>query len=116
MQCPAGQSLEGQLPPQVSAMARERRARYTDWSQACCECIAKHESGGNAHAENYNSNGSYDIGLYQVNNINWAQCSAGKAPCDPVVNVECAHKVWEWGAKTWKLWSTCGACGCCGKA
>lgn len=31
-----------------------------------------HESSGNAHAANYNDwNGSYDIGLWQINAINW---------------------------------------------
>ena len=30
-----------------------------------------HESGGNAHAANHNSNGSYDVGLWQINSVNW---------------------------------------------
>ena len=25
-------------------------AAYSGWSQSCCQCIASHESGGNAHA------------------------------------------------------------------
>eukprot|EP01123_Difflugia_compressa_P007049 TRINITY_DN19522_c0_g1_i1.p1 TRINITY_DN19522_c0_g1~~TRINITY_DN19522_c0_g1_i1.p1 ORF type:complete len:145 (+),score=12.99 TRINITY_DN19522_c0_g1_i1:54-488(+) len=87
---------------------------YSDWSQSCCQCIATAESSGNANAENYNSNGSYDIGLYQINSINWGQCNGGAAPCDPGANAACAHKVWQWGENTWKLWSTCGGCGCCG--
>ena len=39
------------------------------WNQACCKCIASHESGGNANAMNYNTNGSYDVGLWQINNV-----------------------------------------------
>ena len=30
-----------------------------------------HESGGNAHAVNQNRGGSYDVGLWQVNSMNW---------------------------------------------
>lgn len=68
-------------------------SKYSDWSQSCCQCIATKESGGNANAANYNTNGSFDVGLYQINNINWASCSGGKAPCDPNTNVKCAHLV-----------------------
>jgi hypothetical protein len=52
------------------------------WSQSCCKCIVSHESGGNAHALNYNTNGSTDVGLWQINTVNWGQCSGGHAPCD----------------------------------
>jgi len=38
-----------------------------DWDKKACECIVSHESGGNAHAINENSNGSFDVGLWQVN-------------------------------------------------
>lgn len=41
----------------------------SSWSQSCCKCIVSHESGGNANAENYNTNGSYDVGLWQINNV-----------------------------------------------
>jgi hypothetical protein len=39
------------------------------WNQACCKCIVSHESGGNAHALNYNTNGSTDAGLWQINTV-----------------------------------------------
>jgi hypothetical protein len=90
--------------------------KYTDWTQSCCKCIANAESGGNANAENYNTNGSYDIGVWQINDVNWSSCSGGSPPCNPTTNVECAHLVWTWGGKTWKYWSTCGKCGCCSSA
>ena len=69
-----------------------------------------HESGGNENAANENSNGSFDIGLWQINSMNWDSCSGGKAPCDPNTNLECAIKVYQWGGNTWKLWSTCTVC------
>lgn len=43
-------------------------AKYS-WNQACCKCIVSHESSGNAHATGYNTNGSYDVGLWQINNV-----------------------------------------------
>jgi hypothetical protein len=51
-------------------------AKY-NWDQSCCKCIVSHESGGNAHQMNYNINGSTDVGLWQINNINWGSCSNG---------------------------------------
>lgn len=115
--------------------------RFSGWSQSCCECIARHESGGNLHAANQNRGGSYDVGLWQINNQNWASwyvsfvlapfirlplsffsqrtsffplhSSGGRAPCDLESNLQCAIKVWGWGGNSFRLWSTCGACGCC---
>eukprot|EP01105_Mastigella_eilhardi_P018121 TRINITY_DN4189_c0_g1_i2.p3 TRINITY_DN4189_c0_g1~~TRINITY_DN4189_c0_g1_i2.p3 ORF type:complete len:101 (-),score=25.98 TRINITY_DN4189_c0_g1_i2:91-363(-) len=46
-------------------------AQYTSWSQSCCQCIAQHESSGNYHACNSNTNGSTDVRtspLYPVSN------------------------------------------------
>ena len=37
------------------------------WNQACCRCIISRESGGNANAMNFNSNGSFDVGIWQIN-------------------------------------------------
>ena len=91
-------------------------SRYTGWSQACCKCIANAESGGNAHAQLHNTNGSDDVGLWQVNSMNWASCNGGAAPCTVDANLACAKKVFQWGGNTWKYWSTCSKCGCCAKA
>lgn len=89
-------------------------SRYSGWSQSCCQCIVKHESGGNYHACNLNTGGSTDVGLWQVNSMNWNSCHGGTPPCDVDSNLSCAIKVFNWGGNTWKLWSTCGMCGCCG--
>ena len=109
--CPSGECKCGTRPNHVDIGSYCKQ--HSGWSQKCCECIASHESGGNANAENYNENGSYDIGLYQVNDINWGVCSGGQPPCNPQTNLECAIKVWNWGGGTWRLWSTCHVCGCC---
>ena len=72
----------------------------------------REESGGNANAINYNSNGSYDVGLWQINDFNWKECNQGKAPCDPYQNLNCAIKVYKWGKNSFKFWSTAAGCGC----
>mmetsp|Transcript_10208 Transcript_10208/g.15382 ORF Transcript_10208/g.15382 Transcript_10208/m.15382 type:complete len:153 (-) Transcript_10208:48-506(-) len=91
--------------------------KHSDWSQYCCKCIASKESGYNANAANYNTGGTYDVGMWQINQQNWDSCSGGKAPCSINTNEDCAHKVWGWGGNTWRLWSTCGLCGdCCNSA
>lgn len=89
-------------------------SKYNDWSQRCCQCIAEHESGGNAHAQNHNTNGSNDIGVWQINDVNWNSCNGGRAPCDANENLRCAHQIWAGRSGTWAAWSTCSICGCCG--
>jgi hypothetical protein len=42
------------------------------WNQACCQCIVTHESSGDANAANENTNGSFDVGVWQINSGNWA--------------------------------------------
>ncbi|KRX00650.1 Lysozyme-like domain [Pseudocohnilembus persalinus] len=84
-----------------------------DWDQQCCQCIVQHESGGNSHAMNENTDGSYDVGLWQINDYNWGVCNSGNIPCDPQENLNCAIDVYNWGEQTWKFWVTCEVCGCC---
>ena len=86
-------------------------SKYT-WNQSCCQCVMNKESGGNANALNYNTNGSYDVGLWQINQMNWGQCNGGSVPCDPTKNLNCAIDVYKWGGNTFKLWSTGAGCGC----
>jgi hypothetical protein len=58
------------------------------------------------------TNSHQDVGMWQINSMNWNMCSSGKAPCDPQVNLKCAITIWNYH-KSFKLWSTCRACGCC---
>jgi hypothetical protein len=39
------------------------------WDQGCCKCIVSHESGGNANAVGYNTDGSSDVGIWQINTV-----------------------------------------------
>ena len=102
--CPCGTS---RMMVDINAVCR----RHT-WSQNCCTCIVRNESGGNGHAVCYNRNGSYDVGVWQINNTHWASCSGGAPPCDVDSNLRCAIMVYNWGRKTWKFWSTAAKCGC----
>eukprot|EP01111_Echinosteliopsis_oligospora_P005998 TRINITY_DN1986_c0_g1_i1.p1 TRINITY_DN1986_c0_g1~~TRINITY_DN1986_c0_g1_i1.p1 ORF type:complete len:162 (-),score=27.27 TRINITY_DN1986_c0_g1_i1:66-515(-) len=88
-------------------------SQYDGWDQGCCQCIVNAESGGNANAVNENTNGSFDVGVWQINSMNWASCNNGAAPCDVNSNMQCAIAVWQWGGNSFNLWSTCGGCGCC---
>jgi hypothetical protein len=89
-------------------------SQYGGWDQGQCQCIVNAESSGNANADNYNPGGNtYDVGMAQVNTINWSSCSGGNPPCDPSTNLNCAIDVWRWGGGSFKLWSTCGGCGAC---
>ena len=102
--CPCGRSPNRQD-------AASWCAKFNGWDQRCCQCIIGRESGGNANAMNYNTNGSFDVGLWQINKINWGACGGG-APCDVNLNLQCAKKVWEWGGRSFRLWSTAKACNC----
>lgn len=54
-----------------------------NWNQSCCQCIVSHESGGNANAMFYNTNQTFDVGFWQINETNWNLCgSEGHVPCD----------------------------------
>lgn len=47
-------------------------------------------------AWNYNSNGTLDIGLFQVNQVNWKTCQMTmKDLLDPYKNVDCAYQIWD---------------------
>ena len=103
--CPCGTTKN---PQDIAAWC----GKYSSWNQACCKCVVSHESGGNGNAMNYNTNASFDVGLWQINTVNWGSCSGGSAPCNVQTNLNCAIKVWQWGGNSFKLWSTAKGCGC----
>ncbi len=85
------------------------------WSQDCCECIVKYESGCNLNAQNYMLKArTYQIGLWQIDQNNWASCNNGSAPCSLSANLNCAIKMFQNGGNTWTNWPSCRNCdGCC---
>ena len=95
-------------------------AKFKFWNQKCCQCVVAKESEGNANAVHRSSGGSgsnYNVGLWQINSVNWALCNAvdgaGKAPCDPQANLNCAIKVYQWAGNSWQPWSTAARCPAC---
>ena len=104
-QCPCG------LQPSYADI-KEWCAKY-HWNQENCECIMLNESVGNANAVNQNYDGTYDVGLWQIDTVNWNACNGGRTPCDPTENLNCAIDIYQWGGNTWQLWATCGMCNAC---
>lgn len=110
--CPSGNCPGCVCGTSTNYVSIESWCSKYGWSQSCCKCVVNRESGGNGNALNYNTNGSYDVGLFQINDFNWNACSGGKAPCDLNANLQCAIQVYKWGGNTFKLWSTGAGCGC----
>ena len=102
--CPCGTS-----PNRVDVASK---CKMHSWTQKCCVCVVNAESGGNGNAMNYNGNGTFDVGLFQINKVNWGGCSGGSPPCDVSTNVRCAIMVYKGSRNTWNPWSVAGKCGC----
>jgi hypothetical protein len=65
--------------------------------------IAYSESGLNEDAYNVNSDGSLDIGVFQVNSTHWDKPGCSPAELfDAKSNVDCAYTIWE--ASGWNPW------------
>jgi hypothetical protein len=55
---------------------------------------------------------SYSVGLMQINQNVWAECSNRVAPCTPSSNLDCA--VFLYTQANWTAWEdSCAACGAC---
>lgn len=77
-------------------------------------CIAKHESRFKTNAINFNTNGSIDHGIFQINDAWWlSECGVDPEGLkDPVVNTRCAKTVFDrQGLMAWygyqKNWAIC---------
>lgn len=57
--------------------------------------VMRAESGGNPEAYNYNTNGTLDIGLWQINEIHWDRCGGLAELVDPQKNTDCAYTIWD---------------------
>ena len=89
-------------------------SQYSGWNLASCKCIVNAESSGNSNEVNQNTDSHHtlDVGLWQINEQNWAECSGGAAPCSLQANLNCAKKIFDYH-HTWQLWATCHKCGVC---
>ncbi|XP_064541585.1 lysozyme B-like [Drosophila montana] len=87
-------------------------------------CIAEHESSYRTHVVGpQNRNGSYDYGIFQINDLFWCQPSDGRLSSngcdidcddllhDSIVNsVRCAQTVLEESSNSWCAWTTWRFC------
>lgn len=65
--------------------------------------VARAESGLREDAYNYNTNGTLDIGIFQVNEVHWDKEGCSPAELfDAKKNVDCSYKIWE--AQGWTPW------------
>ena len=69
--------------------------------------IAKAESGMKADAFHINSNGTIDVGIFQINSSHFAQkgCSLSEA-VDPLKNIDCAYSIYKAsGITAWAVYN-----------
>ncbi|WP_437907424.1 hypothetical protein WME95_05740 [Sorangium sp. So ce327] len=67
-------------------------------------CIIRYESDGWTEVENTNSDGTVDIGLFQINSANWNMCGGKQKLKDPVSNAMCARDIWRMAGEKWTPW------------
>jgi hypothetical protein len=73
------------------------------------DAIIKCESNYNPEAINYNSNRTFDAGLFQINQIHWNSeyCPFGlKDLLEPGNNIECAYQIYLRHGKSFEAWSS----------
>lgn len=65
--------------------------------------VAKAESGIREEAININSNGTIDMGIFQINSVHWKKPGCNpKSLLDGYKNIDCAYKIWQ--AQGWSPW------------
>jgi Lysozyme like domain len=93
----------------VTDSQRYQLARMAGWNVedailATAISIAENGSGSPAALSGRNSNGTFDLGLWQVNTIWWAQFGGQVALIDPWRNAQAAYYIK--GRQGWCAWST----------
>jgi len=71
---------------------------------ATATAVALAESGGNTDAQNRNTNGSYDYGLFQINTVHGALLNQGNK-FNPLDNAKMALTVWRNAGNKWTPWT-----------
>jgi hypothetical protein len=80
-------------------------AGFTGTDVAMAVAIALAESGGNTGATNFNTNGSTDYGLWQINTVHPDLLASGDWQ-NPDDNARMAHSVFATAGSSWTPWST----------
>eukprot|EP01088_Endostelium_zonatum_P007662 TRINITY_DN2000_c0_g1_i1.p1 TRINITY_DN2000_c0_g1~~TRINITY_DN2000_c0_g1_i1.p1 ORF type:complete len:178 (+),score=22.07 TRINITY_DN2000_c0_g1_i1:100-633(+) len=110
------------------ALVRSLCSMYP-WDVEQCVCIANKTSDFNINLINgwvYDNEPTprADVGLWQVDSVNWFRCGQHLIPrdklnnhtlplmCDPYINVKCAFSVWQ-EVSSFHLWKVCKQCNAC---
>ena len=100
----------------ISPLAEHPKEAETDIERYICDvfgvfncqvalAVMKAESGGNSEAWNSNNNGTLDIGLWQINSINWDTCGMSMSDLlDPYKNTDCAKMLYVNADSTFTPW------------
>jgi len=75
------------------------------------DAVIKCESNYNAEAMHYNSNGTFDAGLMQINQVHWNTdyCPYGlKDLLDEKNNIDCGYQIYLRHGKSFEAWSSVG--------
>jgi hypothetical protein len=102
-------------PGEIAHCIASTKLPAAEWATAVAVALA--ESGGETDALGVNDKGavpnpapvtwgSYDCGLWQVNNYWHAAKMVGLNWRDPYANAELAYRAWLEGKSTWRPWST----------
>ena len=97
-------------PGAVSDVERAQIARavgfpLSDLVLAVAISFAEDPAGDPAAMSPRNFNGTYDLGLWQINSIHWTACGGQSALTIPLVNGACAVMILGPG-RNWCAWST----------
>lgn len=94
-------------PPEILASARDCSAvNGYNWNTRTAYAICMAESRGNPNATGYNTNGTEDRGLMQVNSIHADMVGGNLAELySPATNIKIAYSL-SHGGQDWTAWST----------
>ena len=91
------QGLEKEAPIALDTPIKEYICeKFGEYECRVALAVTKAESGFREDAVGVNTNGSIDVGLMQINSINWKipGCSL-KEVVDPYKNVDCGYIIWD---------------------
>ena len=91
--------VEAEVPQEVQSPSSLINKYFRPEDRQVAYAVMMAESGGNPTATNYNTNGTTDKGLFQINTIH-----GHKSTYDPELNVRYASEIrYSWGS--WNAWS-----------
>ena len=104
----SGSASSGPIPAACSGTAAYAAAAagFTGTDLPIAVAVAQAESGGNPLATHVNSDGSTDLGLWQINNRAHPDLIASGDWRDPASNARMAYSVWQAAGGSFSPWVT----------